>query len=329
MSDHSESTHAQVRSTLEHALAQVQTTEMATAIVQRMIELAGQDSEADRTERARHELTPSLDLTVSVTNAESEIEDLATLLVEIAMRALAGGTDAKDVAEAAWEVFAPGTSAAPAVTQQGAALLRAAVIECLHMPEILDARVFVAIRSLPHPTPMLVLCETLGKLATSGGIWAIGVGLARIRGIESSGRALALLAPALGLAGFVAEKPAKAYFARRRSFRHLVAMMVLGVKPRVPSFPSGHAATSFASALSLGAVWPYRRPVFVLLASIVSFSRVYLGLHGPDEILAGGVLGVILAELLRSPMQRLVQRVNRSYRRGGGAAWLRLLLPRP
>ena len=215
------------------------------------------------------------------------------------------------------------------MTQQGAALLRAAVIECLHMPEILDARVFVAIRSLPHPTPMLVLCETLGKLATSGGIWAIGVGLARIRGIERSGRALALLAPTLGLTGFVAEKPAKAYFARRRSFRHLVAMMVLGVKPRVPSFPSGHAATSFASALSLGAVWPYRRPVFVLLASIVSFSRVYLGLHGPDEILAGGALGVILAELLRSPMQRLVQRVNRSHRRAGGAAWVRLLLPRP
>ena len=135
--------------------------------------------------------------------------------------------------------------------------------------------------------------------------------------------------PTLGLAGFVAEKPAKAYFARRRSFRHLVAMMVLGVKPRVPSFPSGHAATSFASALSLGAVWPKQRPAFVLLASIVSFSRVYLGLHGPDEILAGGALGVILAELLRSPMQRLVQRVNRSHRRAGGAAWVRLLLPRP
>ena len=113
MSDHSESTHARVRSTLEHALAQVQTTEMATGIVQHMIELAGQDSEADRTERARHELTPSLDLTVSVTNAESEIEDLATLLVEIAMRALAGGTDAKEVAEAAWEVFAPGKEPRP------------------------------------------------------------------------------------------------------------------------------------------------------------------------------------------------------------------------
>jgi undecaprenyl-diphosphatase len=324
MSDHSESTRAQVRSTLEHALAQVHTTEMATAIVQRMIELAGQDSEADRTERARHERTPSLDLTARVAEAGSEVEDLATLLAEIATRALAGGTDGKEVAEAAWEMFAPGTSAASAATQQGAALLRAAVIECLHMPEILDARVFLAIRSLPHPTPMLVLCEAIGKLATSGGIWAIGVGLAHTRGIERSEQALTLLAPALGLAGFVAEQPAKAYFARRRSFRHLVAMMVLGVKPRVPSFPSGHAATSFASALSLGAVWPKRRPAFVLLASIVSFSRVYLGLHGPDEILAGGALGAILAELLRSPMQRLVQCVNSSHRRAGRAAWARL-----
>src|SRR5947209_9276924 len=110
MRDHRESTRAQVRSTLEHALAQAQTTEIATAIVQRMIELTGQDSEADRTERARHELTPSLDRTARVANAESEIEQLATLLVEIAMRALAGGKNGKEVAEAAWEVFAPGKS---------------------------------------------------------------------------------------------------------------------------------------------------------------------------------------------------------------------------
>ena len=279
-------------------LAQVQTTEIATAIAQQMIELAGQDSEADRAERARHERTSLLDLTARVAKAGSEVGDVATLLVEIATRALAGDKDGKQVAEAAWEVFAPGKSGAPAATRQGAALLRAAVVECLHVPEILDARVFLAIRSLPHPTPMLVLCEAIGTLATSGGIWATGVGLAHIRGIDRSKQALALLAPALGLAGFVAEKPAKAYFARRRSFRHLVAMMVLGVKPRVPSFPSGHAATSFASALALGAVWPKWRPVFVVLASIVSFSRVYPGLHGPDEILAGGALGAILGELV-------------------------------
>jgi undecaprenyl-diphosphatase len=309
-----ESPRAEVRRRLEHALAQVQTTEIATAIAQQMIELAGQDSEADRAERARHERTSLLDLTARVAKAGSEVGDVATLLVEIATRALAGDKDGKEVAEAAWEVFAPGKSVAPAATQQGAALLRAAVVECLHMPEILDARVFLAIRSLPHPMPMLVLCEAIGTLATSGGIWATGVGLAHIRGIDRSKRALALLVPALGLAGFVAEKPAKAYFARRRSFRHLIAMMVLGVKPRVPSFPSGHAATSFASALALGAVWPKWRPVFVLLASIVSFSRVYPGLHGPDEILAGGALGAILGELvarLQVGRTRLVHRRGR------------------
>ncbi len=86
--------------------------------------------------------------------------------------------------------------------------------------------------------------------------------------------------------------------------------MLLGGKPRRRSFPSGHAATSFRGAWILGSVWPERRPMLLGLAALVSLSRVYLGAHDPGEILAGGVLGVVLAESLRRPAERLLEHVD-------------------
>jgi len=57
------------------------------------------------------------------------------------------------------------------------------------------------------------------------------------------------------------------------------------------SFPSGHAATSVAGAVILtyligrGGIW------LGLLATAVAFSRVYVGVHYPGDVLAGAVLG--------------------------------------
>jgi len=116
--------------------------------------------------------------------------------------------------------------------------------------------------------------------------------------------------PPIAAVAFVSERPAKAFCARGRPFRHPVGIMLLGGKPRRRSFPSGHAATSFAGAWILGFVWPQRRPVFLGLAALVSLSRVYLGAHNPGEILAGTVLGISLAELLRRLLDRVLSRLE-------------------
>ena len=95
-------------------------------------------------------------------------------------------------------------------------------------------------------------------------------------------------------------------FARpRRPFRHLVEFMLLGRKPRGRSFPSGHAAASFAGGWILGTVWPRHRPQFLGLATLVSLSRIYLGAHYPGDIASGAVVGVFLAELVRRIGSRL------------------------
>lgn len=67
------------------------------------------------------------------------------------------------------------------------------------------------------------------------------------------------------------------------------------------SFPSGHAATAFACAGALAASRGTRRGsvwlVGVALAFLVAFSRLYLFVHWPTDVLAGAALGLMLGWL--------------------------------
>jgi undecaprenyl-diphosphatase len=69
--------------------------------------------------------------------------------------------------------------------------------------------------------------------------------------------------------------------------------------PTDHSFPSGHAATSFAAATILSFAFPRWAPAFLVLAAAVAYSRVYVGVHYPLDVLGGAVLGVLVATALR------------------------------
>ena len=59
------------------------------------------------------------------------------------------------------------------------------------------------------------------------------------------------------------------------------------------SLPSGHAATSFAAAVVLAHYVPARlAPLLFVLAALVAWSRVYVGVHYPSDIVVGALLGV-------------------------------------
>jgi undecaprenyl-diphosphatase len=69
--------------------------------------------------------------------------------------------------------------------------------------------------------------------------------------------------------------------------------------PLNPSFPSGHAATSFACAALLAWLTPLPKVPLFALAALIAFSRVYNGVHYPLDVLGGAVLGLVVATALR------------------------------
>jgi undecaprenyl-diphosphatase len=89
----------------------------------------------------------------------------------------------------------------------------------------------------------------------------------------------------------------------------------LVVEPTTHSFPSGHAATSFACAATLAPFAPRQaKPVLYALAAAIAYSRVYVGVHYPLDVLGGAALGLLVATALRrlpAALRRL-RRVQRS-----------------
>ena len=69
--------------------------------------------------------------------------------------------------------------------------------------------------------------------------------------------------------------------------------------PDTYSFPSGHATVAFACAATLALAVPRLRWPLYGLAALIAFSRVYVGVHFPLDVVAGAVLGVGIARALR------------------------------
>lgn len=78
-----------------------------------------------------------------------------------------------------------------------------------------------------------------------------------------------------------------------------------------PSFPSAHASRAFAVAALLFLRVPRRSGILaVVIASLIAVSRVYLGVHWPTDVLAGAVLGIILAYLFNSMCRSYVPYIS-------------------
>ena len=115
---------------------------------------------------------------------------------------------------------------------------------------------------------------------------------------------LLLAVVAIGLADFVASGLFKPYFARLRPCHDPdiseMVNLVKGCGGRF-GFMSSHAATSFAFAVFFNLILSDRYLIFKVVlitwAVVVSYSRIYLGVHYPGDIFGGALLGSTLALL--------------------------------
>lgn len=84
----------------------------------------------------------------------------------------------------------------------------------------------------------------------------------------------------------------KSMFSRTRPPYVLESVRRLVDTTRSFSFPSAHAANSFAVASFISSFYPRTRLWLYLAAALVAYSRVYVGVHFPTDVLAGAVLGL-------------------------------------
>ena len=129
------------------------------------------------------------------------------------------------------------------------------------------------------------------QLGDAGLIWIIlSIGLIIPKKTRKIGFVMII---ALILNGIICNIILKPMLARIRPFDVNTAIKLLINKPRDFSFPSGHTSASFTAASVL---FFRKSKLFVpslVLAFLISFSRLYLYMHYPSDVLAGLVLGIL------------------------------------
>ncbi len=135
--------------------------------------------------------------------------------------------------------------------------------------------------------------------------WILICGLLFIFGGEN-GRKVAIFGLAALMISNVVVYLLKFIIAEPRPFLALPNVDLLVPENEIYSFPSGHTASSFAVALIIGLKYRLKlgknsyNLIYPLLtfAGIIGFSRIYIGVHYPLDVIVGAIIGILTAILV-------------------------------
>jgi undecaprenyl-diphosphatase len=160
----------------------------------------------------------------------------------------------------------------------------------------LDQTLFDRVAAAHTPALDSVL-PRLTRAADHGLLWWAAAGALGLSGGQRRRSALRGLL-SLGVASAVANVPAKLSTRRARPALDSVPLpRQLRRQPSTSSFPSGHSASAAAFAAGVALETPAVGAGVALVAGAVAYSRVYVGVHYPGDVLAGVALGVGAAAL--------------------------------
>jgi membrane-associated phospholipid phosphatase len=160
----------------------------------------------------------------------------------------------------------------------------------------LDLKLLRWMRTHGHTSAVEDAAIALGKAGNNALVWfLLGATLAILDNSRwKQWLVCALLGPfAIGL-NYVIK------LAVKRPRPVLEGLPPLGGAPSSLSFPSAHATSSFAVATAMVRVDPAMSAAFIV-AFALALGRPYLGMHYPSDVVAGGLLGVVLGLIVPLP----------------------------
>ena len=137
------------------------------------------------------------------------------------------------------------------------------------------------------------IMKFITMLGDTGFIWFVITGILLL---IKKGRKVGIVSfISLGMTSVIGEFALKFLVQRQRPFNVIEGINLIVEAPTSYSFPSVHAASSFAVACVLLYYWKWKGSPFIVLAAAIAFSRIYLFVHFPTDVMVGAIVGIMTA----------------------------------
>lgn len=162
----------------------------------------------------------------------------------------------------------------------------------------LDAKLLLLIQETMRSVQLTSIFTAITRLGDNGLIWVV---LSLCFLLSKRTRSIGIMSfLSLGGSFLVNNLMLKNFIRRVRPYEVISGLTALIEKQHDFSFPSGHTASSFAVAIILYQELPKKYGcIAILLAILIAFSRLYLGVHYPSDVIVGAISGSCIGMLVR------------------------------